>query len=415
MRFHQHILVEPHQSTTLTFLLFHPIHTAFLFHTLVVVIHTTDVVAHMSHVATHLTYQTVVGSGKVIAHVSFFVNPLRELLDDALQVADAVVAGFHGVVAQVFSLCTRVVVVTFTTKPQARILLRLDGLLVERQSLFLFSLGIREIGVAPFDSPFVVVVDAREDAAFADVVLRLSHIVEAGIVHDGSCVSVFLHPFLVAQLLHRCSKRSTHVVAQTEGVSHLVRRNETDELSHQFIVELQALRTLIHSTCLHHVPVVNQLHHVVVPADVGFQNLSRTRVAHMRTVGIRDRRSQIANHTVAGIFETHAWVVRPFLCHDGILPTCFLECFVPVLHTLNEILAPLLRRGWVDVIHNLLLWFHEFTPAVFFHVLFPWFQSPTSSHGAVLHVLLFVGIFAERRSEITHARVELAIAHWFLW
>ena len=52
------------------------------------------------------------------------------------------------------------------------------------------------------------------------------------------------------------SRTGSHVVAQTEGVSHFVRRNETDELSHQFFVKLLFARARIDSSSLHHIPVV---------------------------------------------------------------------------------------------------------------------------------------------------------------
>ena len=146
---------------------------------------------------------------------------------------------------------------SFATKPQTAV--AGDGLhseVIEDFALFLLRLGIGEIRIAPLDSPFVIVVDAREDAFRTDVVFGLCHIVETSIVHNRRGVPVGFHPFLVAEFLHGSSRTGAHIVAQTEGVSHFVRRNKTDELSHQFFVKFLFARARIDSSSLHHIPVV---------------------------------------------------------------------------------------------------------------------------------------------------------------
>ena len=128
------------------------------------------------------------------------------MLHDTLQILYAIVRGHHIVVAQVLRLRTRVCSLALVTAPpQAAVTLQLLGDLTAKH-LFLV-VGVLELWtvlVTPLDGPAVVVVDTREEASLTNLILRLCHIVEAGIVHDARRVAVLLHPCFVAQFLNGC-------------------------------------------------------------------------------------------------------------------------------------------------------------------------------------------------------------------
>ena len=79
----------------------------------------------MALVAHELVDDSLVDVVEVVVEVAFFSSPLRQRLDNSLQVLYAVFACTDGVVAQVFALGARVVVVAFATKPIAAAFLEL--------------------------------------------------------------------------------------------------------------------------------------------------------------------------------------------------------------------------------------------------------------------------------------------------
>ena len=156
----------------------------------------------MTHITVVLAHQGFVHALEVGVHIAFLGIPFGQLADDALQVLDTVIAGGHGVVTQVFALGTGVLVVAFAAEPQGGIGIEaVNDDLVPVQVVFL---GSGQVGglVTVFDGPLVVGVDAGVDTLLGDVVFRLGHVVETGIVHDGHGVAVCLYPGLVTELLN---------------------------------------------------------------------------------------------------------------------------------------------------------------------------------------------------------------------
>ena len=139
------------------------------------------------------------------------------LIHHTLEVLHTIVTGLHAVVAEVLGLATWVHTTTFTTAiPQTRIILQyLCHLFTQLFLLLEWIRELRTILVSPLDSPLIVVVDTWEESFLIDAVLWLCHVVEAGVVHDRSGMTVFLYPSLVAQFLYWCSEAGTHVVAQS--------------------------------------------------------------------------------------------------------------------------------------------------------------------------------------------------------
>ena len=207
---------------------------------------------------------------------------------------------------------------------------------------------------------------------------------------------MLFHPRFVAQFFDRRGAAGAHVVAKAEGVADFVRRDEANELSHEFFVKFRLASARIEGADLRLVPVVQQFHHIVIPTDVAFDDLTRTRVVHIGAVGVGDGRGEVANHRETRVLEAHRRVVlRPFARLDGVFETRLLEGFLPILHPENEILAPLLRRGGIDVVNDGFLGFNQFAAAIFVHVFGAGLQAPARNHLPRLHTLLVVGIFHE--------------------
>ena len=223
---------------------------------------------------------------------------------------------------------------------------------------------------------------------------------------------MLFHPRLVAQFLYWSSRTGSHVVPQTEGVSHFVRRNETDELSHQFFVKFLFVSARVDSSSLHHIPVVYQLHHVVIPADVTFNNFTGARIVHIGTIGVGNGRCKIANHRETCVFKAHVGTIfRPFLGDNRIFETCLFKGFLPIFHTKDEIFHPLFGGCRVDVVDDGLLGFYQFPTFHLFDVFFLGFETPARNDRTAFHLLLLVVELHKVVGEITHTRVESAAAH----
>ena len=143
-----------------------------------------------------------------------------------------------------------------------------------------------------------------------------------------------------------------------------MRTDKADELTHEFVIQLHLLCPFVEWSTLGDIPFAHQVHHIVIPTYVGFDNLTRTRVDDTGTVGILSLGRQIAQETVAGIIRTDITALRNFLSHDGIFEARCLEGHIPVIDTLHQIGHPLLGRGRVDIINDLLLRLGEFAGSI---------------------------------------------------
>ena len=372
----------------------------------------------MSVVADELSGHLLPHGTEVVAiEVLLVARPLPELRHLALQVTQTVLTGLHGIIAQVFGLAARVVAVALAVPPpQAAVLLHavLGKERFQETVVLIGVLGTKHGTVAPLDGPEVVVVDAWEDTLAVQSVLGLCHVVETCIVHDAGRMAVLLHPGLAAQGIHGHGAAGPEVVAQAEGVSHLVRGDEAYELPHEFLVVVHLAGSLIDAAGLYHVPVVYERHDIVVPADVALYDFTAAGVADMRAVGIGDGTGQVAYHAVAGILHAHGGVLGPLLAAYGILETGPLEGHLPVVDTLYEVLPPLLGRGGVDVVDDGLLGFHEFSAAHLLDILGTGLQPVACYVALGPDTLLLVVIVLVVVGEIAHAGVIVAGHHGFL-
>lgn len=212
------------------------------------------------------------------------------------------------------------------------------------------------------------------------------------------------HPCLVAQGIDGHGAGGAEIVAQAKGVAHFVAADEAHQLAHEFGVVLHFLSGFVEVAGLYHVPIVNQGHDVVIPADVALQNLAGARVVDLRAIGIGDVAGEVADDAVAGILHRHGAVIGPLLTADSILETGLLKGLLPVVHTLNEVGPPLLGRSGVYIIDDGLLGLYEVPPP---HGVdgcrILGLQTPAGNEVARLHALLVVGVVGEVVGEIAHA------------
>ena len=140
------------------------------------------------------------------------------------QVFKSVSVGFHHVVGKVFALSTRVFVIAFATKPQTRICLYALGSNIGKSFLLgiLIFILISIVAVAPFYRPFIVIAYTGVNSFRRDIVFRLCHIVESGIVHNRSGVTVRFYPRLVAKFFYRSGIACPHIMAQAQAVPYFV-------------------------------------------------------------------------------------------------------------------------------------------------------------------------------------------------
>ena len=211
-------------------------------------------------------------------------GPLHNVGHHTLEVLYAVAGRLHGVVAQILAqgsgvhgcalaLCLAVTVFLAAVLFQERLLLLCCTLLVGEPT------------VAPLYGHHVIRADLGRDLLYA--VARLSHIVEAGIVHDRRCRALDLVcESLRTERVGDIGVAGNHVVTQTQRVAHLVAGNKACSIADHVLRQLILSRRLVICSCLHHDPLAQQRLHIVPPDDVGLQNFTRARVNHRRTHGV---------------------------------------------------------------------------------------------------------------------------------
>src|SRR5437867_642731 len=123
---------------------------------------------------------------------------------NTLQVFDAVGAGLHGIIAQVFVLATRVIVILLSAE---KILFTrsqfVNNPCIQGIVLFFSFTGSWYKSVSPFDGPFIIIANSGKQPLFSDIVFGLRYVIEARIIHDGRGMAMFFYPRFVAQVFNR--------------------------------------------------------------------------------------------------------------------------------------------------------------------------------------------------------------------
>ena len=228
-------------------------------------------------------------------------------------------------------------------------------------------------------------------------------------------MTIGFNPGFIAQVFNRCFAAATHIMAKTQGMSNFMRGNKTDQLTHQFIIKFHFSGFGINRCSLNHIPVMNQFHHIMVPADMAFQDLTTARVMYLRTIRVFNIRSEIADYRVTGIFQTHIRIIyRPFFTNDRIFKTRFFKSFLPVVDTINQRFNPLFWGSGINIINDLFGGFHQFTTLIFLHILRFRLQSPANGESLVFYFLLIITIHNKAVSKITNTGIKQTTVHRYL-
>ena len=390
------------------------INNTLLFHHFGIFVDTPYPFGHMAVVADKLHHHLAINILQIVVSFIRSTGPFGQTGQDKFQIADTQFVGTHLVVPEVFVLFARVVGVGLRTEPETRIALFRDNPLIQGIGFGLGRGEVRETAIAPLDGPQVVVSDTRIEQFATNAVFGLRHIVKAGIVHNRGRVAVLFEERGAAEAVHGGHGRRTEVVAQAERVAHLMRRHKANQVAHQSIVKDHFAGTRIAGRGLNEVPVAQQLHHVVVPVDVAFENFARAGVAHMRTAGVGHVRRFVDNGRIAGIFEAPGRVFfgrGSHFTHDGILEAGLFEGHLPVVHPGNQVGNPFFRRSGVDVEDNRFGRLDQFAAFVGFDIFGFGFQPPAGNHLHVFYPLRIFVVVDITVGKVPHPRVEPARLH----
>ena len=124
-----------------------------------------------------------------------------------------------------------------------------------------------------------------------------------------------------------------------------------------------------------------------------FQNLTATGIVYVRTACVRYIGRFIYDSGMTCILQTPCRIVgRSFFSKDCVLESGFFKSRLPVVDTLNQIGNPLLGGSRINVNHNRILRFYQFSVQVFFDILVFRLKTPAGNLRFILHSL---GIFVK--------------------
>ena len=160
---------------------------------------------------------------------------------------------------------------------------------------------------------------------------------------------------------------------QSEGVSDLVRCHVTQGFVHHVVAEYLGTNAGVNSSGLNETPVMHEGDHVVIPDNIGHENLATPGVHVTRSHGIGGRGNGVTHAVVTDIVRVEIRIVgRVIFGDDCVLETGFLESDVPVLDTLFNGSSPFFGESVVHVENDRFHGFHA--PAVdefvVFHAVF---------------------------------------------
>ncbi len=146
-------------------------------------------------------------------------------------------------------------------------------------------------------------------------------------------MAVCLNPCFIAQQFNRRAAAAAHIVPQAEGMANFVAQNNANQVTHKRVGKLHFPCVGVNGASLQHIPVVQQLHYIMVPANMAFQYFAAAGVMYIGAISILDIRRKIPYYAKTGIFHAHRRVVlRPVFGHDGIFKTCFFKGHLPVVN-----------------------------------------------------------------------------------
>ena len=135
-------------------------------------------------------------------------------------------------------------------------------------------------------------------------------------------------------------------------MTHLMTRHKAHKFAHKFVVHVHRLCPFVERSTLCQIPFCQQIHHIMVPTDVTFDDFSTARVDDSRSISILNLCRKVTKYVETSIIHTHLWVVWPVTSLYCMLETSGLKGCIPVFYTLLKIRNPLLRCGRINVEDN---------------------------------------------------------------
>lgn len=201
---------------------------------------------------------------------------------------------------------------------------------------------------------------------------------------------------------------------QTQRVAHLVSGHIAQRLAHHVVIENLLAHARIDGSRLGETPVVHQRNNVVVPDDVGHQDLARAGIGVARSHGVGYVGNGIANAVVANVIGIERRIVGIVAGLHHVFETGGFEavfqsstpCFTTSRH--------LVGKGVVDVEDDLALRLDQLAAVIFLPLALFRFDTPAMDHLMRQQFVLRRGVGVIFRAEIAHAVVLPADLHRLL-
>ena len=273
----------------------------------------------------------------------------------------------------------------------------------------LFFVGIPTI--APLDGQQVIGADVRR--VDGNVVARLRHVVESGVVHDRrSRTAHATGERRRAQRIGGIGRGGNHVVAQAERVTHFVAGHEAHGIADEAVGQVKLASRRVVGSRLHLHPLADERLHVVPPDDVGLDDFARARVDGRGSHCVGLLRGHVGKHRAGHVVAFLREAVGEVLHANHVLKPCPLKRRIPIEDASFDVGSQMGRNGLVDIDGDGFHRFHELPAEVGGGVRR--FESPSRDVAFRFHALLRVGVLQSRSGEIADALVFLAPRHRML-
>src|SRR5436190_11890443 len=148
---------------------------------------------------------------------------------------------------------------------------------------------------------------------------------------------------------------------QSKSMTYFMRRNKTDQLTHQLILKNHFSCFRVCCSALNKIPVPQYLHHVMKPTNMTLEYFTSSWICNSRAVSICDTRRFVDDTGVPRIFESPVRIISwSFFSNDGIFETCFFKSNLPVIYSLYQERDPFLWSSGIDIINNLFFGLNQF-------------------------------------------------------
>src|SRR6056297_2746246 len=90
---------------------------------------------------------------------------------------------------------------------------------------------------------------------------------------------------------------------EAKCMTYLMSRNKSDKFSHDLVIKFNTTCIRVSSCRLDEEPVPKQVHYVMIPSNITFQDLSGSWIMNVWSISILNRRRKIPDHGISNIFR----------------------------------------------------------------------------------------------------------------